>query len=106
MSYNSQNRRKDDELIGRIDERLKGLSGSFLNHEIDDRNRFELVFGHMKDSFDKLDKRFDKIDEKLNTLWDLKNSQAGIFSVSRLIGGGVWAAMVITVDFLMRKIWM
>lgn len=91
-----KNRRKDDVLIGRIDERLKSLDRSFSQHEVEDHNRFELVFGHMKD-------RFDKIDNKLETLWDLKNSQAGAFSVSRLAGGGIWAIIVLMIDWAMRR---
>lgn len=92
-----QNRRKDDDLIGRIDERLKGLDRSFTAHEVEDHARFELVFGHMKD-------RFDKIDRKLETLWDLKNSQAGMFGASRLIAGSLWAVLVLAIDFMIRKI--
>lgn len=97
------NRRKDDVLIGRIDERLLGLDRSFTAHEVEDHARFELVFGHMKDSFDKMDKRFDTINTKLDTLWDLKNSQAGAFSASRIAASIVWGAVVIVASWFVNN---
>lgn len=97
MTDKQYSRRKEDVLIGRIDERLKGLDRSFTNHEVEDHARFELVFGHMKD-------RFDKIDAKLETLWDLKNSQAGVLSASKFLAGAVGGCIVLAADWFMRRI--
>lgn len=97
------NRRKDDVLIGRIDERLLGLDRSFLAHEVEDHARFELVFGHMKDSFDKMEKRFDKIDTKLGILWDQNNSTRGAFSASRVAMGALWAVIVLATTWFIQR---
>lgn len=89
-------RRKSDVLIGRIDERLLALDKSFSSHETEDHNRFELVFCHMKD-------RFDKIDIKLDTLWDQSNRSQGAFGVSRLLAGAIWAIVVLVVSWVMNR---
>lgn len=91
-----QNRRKDDVLIGRIDERLLGLDRSFTAHEIEDHARFEMVFSHMKD-------RFDKIDKKLDTLWDQSQRNDGAFSASRVAVGCVWGLAIIVVNWFLTK---
>jgi len=100
---NQHNRRKDDVLMGRIDERLKGLDRSFVAHEVEDHARFELVFSHMKESFDKMDKRFDTVDHRLGTLWDLKNSQSGAFSAGRLVAGAVWGFIVVAASWFVNN---
>lgn len=98
-----QNRRKDDVLIGRIDERLLALDRSFTAHEIEDHARFELAFKHMSDAFDKMDNRFDKIDKKLEVLWDQSQRSQGVFSASRIIAGAAWGSIVLAINwFLMR----
>lgn len=84
-------------LVGRIDERLIGLDRSFTAHEIEDHARFELVFDHMKD-------RFDKIDKKLEILWDQNNRNQGAFGASRLIAGAAWAAIVLAASWFMQKV--
>lgn len=89
-------RRKDDVLIGRMDERLMNLNRAFLDHEKEDHARFELVFGHMKD-------RFDKVDKKLDTLWDQSQRAKGAFGASRLLGGAAWATIVLAIDWIIHK---
>lgn len=97
------NRRKDDALIGRIDERLIGLSKSFDDHQEDDRDKFEVAFKHMSDGFDKMDDRFDKIDIKLGTLWDQSNSNKGAFGASRLFAGFAWAVVVLVANHFITR---
>lgn len=89
-------RRKGDELLSRMDERLKGLDESFKAHVIEDHARFELVFRHMKE-------RFDKIDHKLDTLWDQSNRNQGAFGASRLMAGFAWAALVLAANYFINK---
>lgn len=91
-----QNRRKDDVLIGRMEERVDGLVYSFRTHETADHERFELVFSHMKD-------RFDKIDAKLETLWDTNNKNQGAFGASRLVASGVWATVVLAASWFINR---
>lgn len=100
---NQFNRRKEDDLLGRVDERLKALDRSFSSHEVEDHARFELVFNHMKDSFDKMDRRFDSVDAKLGTLWDLKNSQSGAFGASKLLVNGIWGIIVIAISWFVNN---
>lgn len=93
----TQNRRQDDVLIGRIDERLKGLDKSFGDHIEEDRLRFELVFSHMKD-------RFDKIDKKLETLWDQNNRSQGAFGAGRMVAGAMWAVAAVVASYFINRI--
>lgn len=99
----TQNRRKEDVLIARIDERLLGLDRSFINHEVEDHARFELVFKHMSDRFDKIDLQFEKVDKKLGTLWDQANNNKGAFSVGRLAANGVWGVIVLAVSYFINR---
>lgn len=103
MPEQKHNRRKDDVLIGRIDERLKGLDRSFEAHEKEDHNRFELAFGHIKDVLDKVELRFDKIDKKLEVLWDQSNQNQGAFGASRLVAGALWALVVLAASWFMNR---
>lgn len=90
------NRRREDVLIGRIDERLISLDRSFVAHEVEDHQRFELVFGHMKD-------RFDKIDKKLDVLWDQSNQNKGMFTVSKLVAGSIWGIIVLVAGYFVNQ---
>lgn len=99
----AHDRRKEDVLIGRIDERLLGLDRSFTAHEREDHERFELAFKHMSDQFDRVGNRFDKIDKKLDTLWDQSQRNHGAFSASRVAAGCIWGLAVIAVNWFLTR---
>lgn len=93
----AHDRRKNDILIGRIDERLINLDRSFTSHEEEDHARFELVFSHMKE-------RFDKIDNKLELLWDEKNLRKGAFTASSIGASSLWAIVVLVAGYFINGV--
>ncbi len=90
----------DSATLARIDERTSAQTTAFALHVKEDSERFEKVFNFVSKRFDKMDERFDKLDIKIATLWDDSNQRKGAFSASKLISGGVWAAVVVAITYL------
>jgi hypothetical protein len=82
----------DSNILARIDERTQAQSTTLAAHVKDDTEKFDKIFNFVS-------KRFDKIDAKLDTLWDEKNQRKGAFSASKLLTGGLWAAIVLAASY-------
>ncbi len=118
----------DSATLARIDERTQAQTVSLANHatalathvkeDADNRTedrkesaeKLDKVITFVSKRFDKMDERFDKIEEsnktqnkeildKIGTLWDDNNQRKGAFSASKLLTGGVWAAIVVAITY-------
>jgi hypothetical protein len=82
----------DSNTLARIDERTQALTASLALHVKDDAEKFEKVFSVVG-------KRFDKIDEKLDTLWDEKTARKGAMALSKVLTGGIYAAIALAAGY-------
>lgn len=89
------NNKDDSAKIARIDQKVISLEDWTREHAKDDDDRFNRMFGFMKE-------RFDKVDSKLETLWDSRNRQEGVFGVGKFIAGAVGGFLVAVLDYFHR----
>lgn len=87
---------RDETLLARIDERTLNISEKLVAHIDEDGQRFDRVFGYVKE-------RFDKMDTKLDTLWDDSNKSEGAFSTSKNAVAAVWSVVAIGISYWMTK---
>lgn len=92
--------------LARIDQKVIGIENWQAQHTKEDDSR---EFGHVnrndkmltavKEGFDKIDNRFDKIETKIATLWDDKNKASGVLGFSKIAGMGIWALIIIGINY-------
>jgi hypothetical protein len=94
----------DNIRLARMEENLRNLSKSFDDHETEDTNRFEKMFGFMREEFDEIKNNTKETNSKLGTLWDIKNQQLGASIIKKTIAGGVYSCLALIAAFIGVKL--
>lgn len=93
------------EKVVRNETNLGNLQKLFDQHNEQDEERFERVFGLFQKGFEKIDDRFDKVDDRLDVLWDDKNKKTGAFWLGKSLAGIVGGGIVAIIDALSYGGW-